>query len=35
MTLANLANDMADRVDWRVPLITYSRDPNVRAYRSI
>jgi hypothetical protein len=35
MALASSANDMADMADWRIPLITYLRDPNVRADWSI
>lgn len=35
MVLANLANSLFDLFDWRMPLITYLRDPNVRTGRSI
>jgi hypothetical protein len=35
MALANSANSTVDALDWRIPLITYLRDPNVRTDRSI
>lgn len=35
LVLANSANSIAIKVDWRIPLITYLHDPCVRTDRSI